>query len=200
MAEAHIPSVKAYLRAGGGEIFPVDLFFGGVAERSLNLVYGFAATFDAWNLVCAAPLVRLQIDNLIRVSYVARHREPHRMAMELFDKDFRDVKDDKGKWLGDARLVKLANRHHDWIKPVYDAANGWVHLSPRQLLSTWDMSADEGECVRTLRGSIRQVVDDYPEKFLGEVLGAILEATSEIIAYMGIWEYKKEHPNHVTEK
>lgn len=72
MTGQHTDVVHQLMSGGGGTAFAFDIFLFGLVERSLHLVYGFLATFDAWNLVAAAPLVRLQIDNLVRLCYVRR--------------------------------------------------------------------------------------------------------------------------------
>lgn len=96
LIDDHPNAVMAIARADGGKVFAFDMFVMGLIERSLHLVYGFMATFDGWNLVSAAPLVRLQIDNLVRLSYVARHPEMHKVAIEAMDTEFRHMEDPDG--------------------------------------------------------------------------------------------------------
>ena len=68
----HVGLSKRFLGASNGDIFDLDLVFLGVMVRSYSLVDGFIDAFDAWNPIVAAPLVRMQIDNLVRLSYLAR--------------------------------------------------------------------------------------------------------------------------------
>jgi hypothetical protein len=53
------------------ELYVPDLLMWSFAQRSYALVDGFLGAFDTWNLLVAAPLVRLQIDTLVRLSYAA---------------------------------------------------------------------------------------------------------------------------------
>src|SRR5215213_1251013 len=66
----HLELVRRFLAAADGAIFSIDMFLSGVATRSYHLVDGFLALFDEWNVISAAPILRLQLDNLTRVSYV----------------------------------------------------------------------------------------------------------------------------------
>lgn len=198
--EDHIPTVKGFMLAGEGTMFRIDLFLSGVLQRSLHLVRGFLATFDDWNIVCAAPLVRLQIDNLIRVSYVCRHPSSDDVAGEALDTDFRHMVDEKGKKLYDHQLVDQTKTHHPWLKPVYEASSGWIHLSPLLLTlpHTLEKTSESGA---RLNMEIKYVHDErYPEHFLAEILGSMCHCTAELLAYAGMWEYKKEHPEHTTWK
>lgn len=90
--------------------------------------------------------------------------------------------------------MELAAVHHPWVEGVYEHSNGWVHLSPRQLLSPFKLLYDHGG----FEFSFRHVVDDYPEQFLSEVLASMLHATQVILSYVGMWEYKKSNPTDST--
>jgi hypothetical protein len=68
LESSHRQSVKGFLEASE-RFYPLDFFLVGVAERSLHLTKGFLTLFGNWNIVAAAPLVRLQIDNLTKVCY-----------------------------------------------------------------------------------------------------------------------------------
>jgi len=126
----HLELVKRYLRLDPG-IFTLDLFITAVARRSYHLVDGFLALFDEWNVIAAAPILRMQLDNLTRMSYVCRAPRADEVADAVIKgMEFRKMKDAEGKRLLDSRLVELASEHHDWIAPVYEATSGWVHLSP----------------------------------------------------------------------
>ena len=50
-----------------GNVYPVDLRVNAVLHRSTNLVRGFALLIEQRNFICAAPLLRLQIDNCLRL-------------------------------------------------------------------------------------------------------------------------------------
>lgn len=68
----HVELSKRFLGASNGDIYEIDLVYLGVMVRSYSLADGFIDAFDSWNPIVAAPLLRMQIDNLVRLSYMAR--------------------------------------------------------------------------------------------------------------------------------
>ena len=157
------------------------------AQRSYALVEGFLGAFDAWNLLVAAPLVRLQIDTLVRLSYAATRPDMDGLANYLLNGvEFRAMKDEDGKQLSDFRLVERVQTLHPWLKPVYDTACGWVHFSPLHLFV--GTQATDGR----LSGHLPLDTDVLSEPLLGEVFGAMLQATRELTGYLGMWAAHKE--------
>jgi len=116
------------------EAYLPDLLMWSFAQRSYALVDGFLGAFDTWDLLVAAPLVRLQIDTLVRLSYAATCSDMDALTTALLDGvEFRAMKDEAGRRLLDGCLVERAQKLHPWLKPVYDTACGWVHFSPLHL-------------------------------------------------------------------
>ena len=70
------------MQAHGGAIYPLDLLSNAVLHRSMSLISGFCAMIEAKNFICAAPLLRLQIDNLLRFYAAFVVSDPHEFAME----------------------------------------------------------------------------------------------------------------------
>jgi hypothetical protein len=96
------------------------------------------------------------------------------------------MEDEAGQRLSDHRLVECAQRLYPWLKPVYDTACGWVHFSPLHLfLGT---QATDGK----LSGHLPLHPDVLSERLLGEVLGAMLQATQDLTGYLGMWAAHKE--------
>lgn len=115
----------------------------------------------------------------------------HEVALAALETEFRNMKDDQKKPLRDYRLVELAGRHHPWVPTVYESANSWVHLSPRQLTGPLTPTEVPGR----LNVKVRHVIDDYPEAFLSEVLDSMRACTEEILAYVENWVHTKNDPS-----
>jgi hypothetical protein len=49
-----------------GQAVPIRVYAFMVLKRSLSLIFGFTNMIRNKNFLCAAPLIRLQIDNLLR--------------------------------------------------------------------------------------------------------------------------------------
>jgi hypothetical protein len=168
------------------EIYVPDFLLWSFAQRSYALVDGFLGAFDTWNLLVAAPLVRLQIDTLVRLSYAMTCPDMDALTTKLLDGvEFRAMKDETGQLLWDRRLVKRAQKLHPWLEPVYEVASGWVHFSPVHLfLGT---QANDGK----LSGRLPLNPDVLPERLLSEVLEAMLQATRDLVGYLGMWAAHK---------
>src|SRR5437899_1352505 len=98
----HLEVGLQMMKAADGAVFPVDLLAWAALNRSANLVPGFASLVEAWNLIAAAPLLRLQIDNCLRFYGVYIVSKPHEFAgAVLKGEQVRKMKDSKGKLMTD---------------------------------------------------------------------------------------------------
>ena len=96
----------------GSTVLLVDLGFSPLLKRSLQLTDGFIAMIKARNLTCAAALLRLQLDNCMRLYalYIAEDRKAFINSLmaggklyKLRDKNGRQMKD----WYLKKELTKL---------------------------------------------------------------------------------------------
>jgi hypothetical protein len=195
----HVDLSKRFLLASDGDIFSVDLMVAAVMNRSYSLVDGLINAFDRWNLVVAAPLLRIQIDSLVRLAYMASASASDEVADYVIKGgEFRHLRDKEKEKLTDRRLIELAEKAHPWVKDVYEATSGWIHLSPAHMYATWQVSDTEPgtdeETYKTLLGAIPTRPEQIPLSALSEVLGAMIKATEEIFAYAEMWESRKGLP------
>ena len=181
-----------------GNLYWTDLLVLTVTARSYSLVDGFLAAFDAWNPVVAAPIVRMQLDSLIRIAYAAEVNTDELTKYVVEGGELRRRKDSEGKLLTDRRLVELAAEAHPWLKGVYEASSGWVHLSPDLLHAVVEFSnraENEGDPPEMWVGvgiPIRR--ERIPLQALEELIGAMTQATEEIFGYIEAWESRKGLP------
>jgi hypothetical protein len=154
----HVDLAKRFLGAADGALYTVDLMVAAVMSRSYELVDGFIDAFDHWNLVVAAPILRMQIDSLTRMAYMASAPSADEIALHVIGGgEFRELKDAEKKKLTDRRLIELAEEVHPWIEPVYEATSGWVHLSPAHMFAAWqieDIEVEGEQAYKNLLGSI----------------------------------------------
>ena len=190
----HLELVSRFLTIDDVGFFTIDIFLVGVAQRSYHLVDGFLGAFDEWNVTAAAPMIRMQIDSLVRVAYFATAPSADRIAMDVIaGVEFRHMKDTTGKKLTDFRLVELAADTHPWVKPVYEGTSGWVHLSPAHVHNAWKVGeADDGTV--SLTGAIPMRPENIPLNGLLEMIGAMIQATEELFGYFESWESRKGLP------
>src|SRR6516162_1393286 len=69
--------------ADNGAVYPVDLLANAVINRSINLLRGYCDLVEKRNFICAAALLRLQLDNCLRFSAVFLVSSCHDFATEV---------------------------------------------------------------------------------------------------------------------
>lgn len=185
-----------FLAVDDGKLYPVDLFVAAAMARSYSLVDGFISAFDSWNPIVAAPLLRMQIDSLVRIAYVAH--APHADDVVLYvigGGEFRHLRDSDDRRLTDSRLLEHAAETHPWVGDVYRATSGWVHFSPAHLRAAWRIKEDADESgAAIISGSVPLRREDIPLSAFQELIGAMTQATAELFGYVELWESRKGLP------
>jgi hypothetical protein len=141
----YIDLAKKMFEPGKTYIYPLDLLTNAIMDRSLSLIFGFTSQIRTNNYLCAAPLVRLHLDNLLRVyaSYIVK--DPHDFAMKVFKgQHVRNLKDQHGNRMTDKYLVEQLTKEYKWIENVYNETSGFVHFSNKHILSSSEI-IDEKE-------------------------------------------------------
>lgn len=194
----HLDLSRRFLAAADGGLYEIDLFLAATMARSYSLVDGFINAFDSWNPVVAAPLLRMQIDSLVRVAYMAAAPAADEVARHVIGGgEFRTLKDAGGKKLNDYRLLEHVRAAHPWIDDVYKATSGWVHLSPAHLWATWQLGEDGAKDTgdMAISGAIPIRPEQIPLSAMQELLEAMIKATAELFAYVQAWERRKGLPS-----
>jgi hypothetical protein len=192
----HLDISRRFLGAADGGLYEIDLFLAAAMARSYSLVDGFISAFDSWNPVVAAPLLRMQIDSLVRIAYMATAPEADKVAQHIVNGgEFRNLKDSEGKKLNDYRLLEHAKAAHAWIDDVYKATSGWIHLSPAHLWATWQVGDENVDNTSiAISGAIPIRPEQIPLSALQELLDAMIKATGELFGYVQAWEQRKGLP------
>ena len=81
--EKHFEMGDRVILADGGNLYPFDILVVATLNRSLCLLKGFIELIQARNFVAAAPLIRLQLDNSLRLSAATLVSDPHEFAMNV---------------------------------------------------------------------------------------------------------------------
>ena len=109
----------------GHTILLVDLGFVSLLNRSLQLTDGFIAMIKIRNLTCAGALLRLQLDNCMRLYalYIAEDRNifvKNLMNGEKIDR----LKDKDGKQMKDYYLKQELTKLDTQFSKVYENSSG----------------------------------------------------------------------------
>lgn len=131
------------------DMYLADWYVFGALRRMMALTKGFRRMVEDRNFLCAAPLVRLQLDNALRIFALSLVSNPNALASKLLDGEpLSRQKDDAGKRLRDAYLVGRLSAHHDWVEALYEETSGFVHLSERHFFAAIVQTNDEDHTVR----------------------------------------------------
>jgi len=162
-------------------LFPIDFVLLSVLNRSLDLVAGFTWAYDRWNLSTAAPIVRMQVDNVLRLALLAKAPAGLVTDVLLSGKPLNKEKDPLARPGEKYRLTDHRPRDHTrdrfpWLDLVYEKSSGWVHFSSVHTGVTMQVT-DDGE----IFGRFPSDTSRYPFEFLEQVLWAMCQATAGVL-------------------
>lgn len=185
----HIDLLYKIMNTDERAIYGVDLVVIAVVHRSISLIDGFARMVEDRNVLCANALLRLQLDNIIRLYACWLVDDPHSIALRLLEgKPLRKVKSRDGQALSDRYLVSEASKLYPWLNKVYEKASGFVHLSTPHMTAYITQIRDRTGSITVGSGLGRKWRD---EEVL-ESLSAFGEATKSVLHLCYSWLVTKE--------
>ena len=141
------------------------------------------------NLACAAPLIRLQLDNVLRL-YAASLFPSGRHVFDALigGMPLSRLKAPDGANLRDVYLKRKAGEIFPWLPQVYDATSGFIHLSNPGILAPFvrpsgDGAFEMGIGLRTGRPW------SLTERL--EAVAAFTEATKAVLQMLASWHNAK---------
>ena len=184
----HLQLGKEMLQVGSGKIYSLDLLAVSVLNRSVNLLFGFCDLIVARNFIAAAPLVRMQLDNLLRFSAAWIVDDPHEFAEKVMQgKHVRNLNDKDGKKMTDRYLLDKLKVQYPWLPNVYRRTSGYVHLSDAHIFNA--ITKKKG---RTYQLKIATGDAYIPEPLYLEAIEAFSDITSVLFSYMRGWIVSKK--------
>jgi hypothetical protein len=114
-----------------------NLFLWSILNRAMSINRGFLCLTKEDNYLCAIPLMRMQVDNCIRLYGIHCVADPHAFIMSWMNGNkISTLKDKNNHKLTDRLLVEnLEEKYHN-IVGIYDSACNFVHLSQENLYNT----------------------------------------------------------------
>jgi hypothetical protein len=187
---------KAMMEADGGAFYPLDFLAIAVLDRSQALIAGFCSMVEARNLVCAAPLVRLQIDNCLRFYAAFIVKDPHDFAVSVLKGvSVRKLRDRDNKLMTDRHLAEKLSEKYPWIMKLYEETSGYIHLSEKHIFNAiTDAPGD-----RTVSFKISPEDIDVDDEVYIEATKAFKAATNVLLEHIHGWTYTKANPEKVAE-
>lgn len=121
----------------GDSLLDIDLCFIGLLDRSIQLSKGFIQMIQSRNLTCSGALLRLMIDNCLRL-YAISIAEDEKQAIDaiLEGKQINKLKDKNGNKMNDGYLKTELGKFDSRLVNVYDNASGYIHFSSKAFYQT----------------------------------------------------------------
>lgn len=186
----HLTILAAVLRADEAAIFPADLIVIGAVQRSLMLMKGFLAMLRSANYLCAGPLLRLQLGNVLRLYAAALFPSgSDTLTAFLQDRPLSRLKAPDGKPLTDKELTTRVGKIYPWLPRVYKRTSGFVHFSQPAVMSAMASMSKSGR-FRVAVG-LRRGRRWKPDERL-EAAQAFGEATKAVLEMVYSWGYTKD--------
>lgn len=189
---AHMDIAYEMMKVDEGTMYDSDQFVITILNRSANLVDGMIALTERWNAVCATALLRLQIDNLLRLYYVASMQEERVNILKQWreGKRWDKIKNPKGDRLTDKFMLLHAQTSYGWLVVMYERTCKHIHLSTSHyghLIRAYDPKRDVAKMQMGI-GS-----EHWSEELIGEFLYDVGNVTDAILKIILGWiESKKK--------
>lgn len=194
----HNDLTKGCVEAYKGTLYPVDLLALSVINRSYNLIEGFCDLIVKKNIIAAAPLIRMQLDNVLRFSAIFYVSNPHDFALKVLNGiHINKLKSIENKPMTDKYLVQklVDTEQKEWIEKVYNNTSGYVHFSEKHIYSTFKANNNNGE----LTAFIGSIGNNVENSLVIECIECFIECTEILIKYIEGWIYTKNNPEIVQE-
>lgn len=113
-----------------------------ILNRTINLNIGYITLVNDNNYIAAAPLVRLNLDSLLRLfASIQSEYDVETFARKVRQgTKIRDISYNKSNKLKltDRKLIKLIKeiKGFKWVEEIYDAGSGYVHFSNQHFYSS----------------------------------------------------------------
>ena len=123
------------------------IFLSCVIDRAMNINRGFITLTKDNNYACAIPLMRMMIDNCLRLWGITIVDDAHVYIKKWSNGEkISNLKDYRGKKLTDSYLSEEFDNYYQGIDKTYKDACGFVHFSEQSLY----MTAKKGDGERTV--------------------------------------------------
>lgn len=168
------------------KLFELDLFYLSLIQRSLSLINGFCTLIKENNFLCAAPIVRMHLDNLLQTYAAFIVKKPHDFAREKIEgKQSGNLKDKNGEKMTDSYLARSLSRFTqldaNFAVNVYKESSKFVHASNKHCFSIVQKLEKNG-LILSISDNVQ-----VPEKFKIEATLAMIKITECLMKLWCSW-------------
>ena len=193
--DTHIHKAKELLEAYERKFYPLDLLFLAALNRSRSYTGAFLDLMKKENYLAAAPMIRQQVDSILRLSASRLVNNPHEFAQRvLAGEPIRKMKDVHGNKMTDAYLLSTFKHENPWIEGVYSAGSGFIHLSEKHIFGILTDINDDG----VLNICISEKQSFVPEANRVEAVEAFYQSVVSIFELCDGWIFTKSNPEFIS--
>jgi len=188
--DKHLRVCEKIMSTADGRAYLTDYLVYAILKRSLDTMGAIELLIKRRNITASVALLRLQLDSLLRIIYLAKNENPDIVCYNLLSgKSFRDMKDKNGKKLTDAKLRDYARDLFPWIDEVYENASKLIHLSEKHFFLTIEkMSKNE----RAMTLCIREGNPNLAESEYLNLIHSLIVITEYILEIAKGWLLTKK--------
>jgi hypothetical protein len=197
MEKVHLEYGLKMFSASNGAFYSLDILAIGAIKRSVAHCSAFQMLIRKRNFICAASILRMQLDNALRFYGAFIVENPHDYAKKvLHGISVRKLKDKQGNLMRDHYLVETLAKEYPWITKVYKETSGYIHLSEKHIFNAID---GYNENDRSANIKISESDIDLPDTMYLEAVNAFIASTEIFLRYLTSWIITKDHPDIVEE-
>jgi len=127
----------------GNNLLREDLYFISLIDRSLNLIDGTIKMFIDRNLTCIGVLLRIQMDNCLRLYSIFIAEDKNKVIECIISGGKMNSKKDKnGRFMTDGYLKREIAKIDPTFPEVYNGVCGYIHFSSESLEKLFDEVKD----------------------------------------------------------
>lgn len=169
-----------------------DMFLIAILNRTINLNKAFSSLVRDKNFIAAAPLVRINIDSLMRM-YAARISEYdlHTFTLKVMGGEHvRNMKTNSGQKLTDKYLIDELSKIDglSWIKDIYEASNSYIHFADSGIFAAQTMVNKEEQTIGLSIGFHDAFIKDDYKLATIFLMDKIID---QIVLQAQIWVHEK---------
>lgn len=146
------------------------LFVFGIGKRTIAQSTGFRSMIDARNFMCAAGLLRMQIDTAMRLNALNLVSNVNAfLDAWIAGTKLSKFKSADGQKMHDVYLIEQLGKAYPWVLEVYQQTSSFIHFSSRH---AWATVTGLNEDERTFNFLIGPSDPDRPEEDYFEIVDA----------------------------
>lgn len=135
--------------------FKIDTITLSIADRAISILEGFKMLYLNNNIYCAQHLVRIQLDNLIRLNSICVANNKHEFIDYILQgKPINFYKDNNGLKFTDSYLAKSLNASFPDAYDLYNKYCGIIHFGEKHLNKIKTYPEDENIIYRIEVGAL----------------------------------------------